>query len=256
MTLAVSARRAGPPGGVGNQVRDLGFIEIDDGGHLLDGRLRIDLGGSFEVFLGFLDESGKELRAQDGALDPRVERRGILGQKAADAVDEDLIVKEGIVFPGEKILELDELEIDGVPQDVVDHLVVGRELGHVRLGDKFLVEGVQGVMAFLDGAFAEILELVVVLGESRHRCRRGRELPEAVQIVIDHFREFNIRRGLGGKRRVAERDDGEHRHESYEFLHGFLLIKNAEFSVGQFFIIPLIITPDEKILSQQGRGWQ
>ena len=147
-------------GGAAGELGDLGPVEIDDGGHLVDGRLGVVLGRGLQVVLGPLDQPGDELGPGRGGGDAG---SAVLDEQAAERLDEEVVVEEGVVLPGEEVLELEELQVQEVEEHLVLELVVRGELGLVDLGDELLVEAVEGLVELVEGAFARVLELVVVL---------------------------------------------------------------------------------------------
>ena len=178
------------------------------------------LGRVLQAVLGHLDQAGDELGPGRGRGDAG---GSVLDQEAAQALDEQVVIEKRVVVPGQDVLELEELEVDEVEQHLVLDLAVRGELRLVDLGHELLVEPVEGLVELVEGAFARVLELVVVFREALEGPGRRVELEIGVPEAVLELLELGVlgRLGQKGARRAGE--EGQRGDDDGCLFHSFLL---------------------------------
>ena len=207
-------------GGASRELRELRPVEIDDGRHLVDGRLGVILRRGFQVVLGPLHQPRDELGPGGGGRDPGA---AVLEEEAPEAVDQDVVIQEGVVLPGDEVLEFEELHVQEVEEHLVFELVVRGELGFINLGHELLVEPVKSLVELVEVALARVLELVVVFRVALQGPGCRVELEVGVPERVLEFLELGVVGRLGQKGAGAASEDGQHGECNRCFLHSFLL---------------------------------
>ena len=174
-----------PAGELGN----LGPIEVEDGGHLVDRRLGVFLRRVLQVILGALHQAGDVLGPGRGCGDAG---GAVLDKNAPQALDEQVVVEQGIVVPRQDVLEPEELQVEEVEQHLVLDLKVRGQLALVDLGDELLVDAVEDLVELIEGALAGVLQLVVVFRIALEGPGRGVELEVRVPEIVLQLFEFSV----------------------------------------------------------------